>query len=208
MEKALQKEGLKMKKCTKCQKEFDWGVEVCPSCGKKVKNAKVELHLKNGTGKECTISCSEKIRLSPLQLYLELQYGIPAFNVKPVSGKDVAIALLLFASIFLVIVVFPNLFGVLLCIGLIVVNVIYTKDFYYNAVKKILTEGYLPVDDDTAAILKNAGFVVSTSTSTASSTAMNSDASSSIGKFEFCQSCGAKISSDAKFCPKCGTEKK
>jgi len=42
MEKALQKEGLKMKKCTKCQKEFDWGVEVCPSCGKKVKNAKVE----------------------------------------------------------------------------------------------------------------------------------------------------------------------
>lgn len=27
-----------------------------------------------------------------------------------------------------------------------------------------------------------------------------------MGRFEFCQSCGAKISVDAKFCPKCGTE--
>ena len=167
-----------MKKCPKCQNEFAWGIEACPSCGKKVKNPEVELHLKNAGGQECTVSCKEKIKMSLLEAYIQLRFGIPALDVKPINGKDVAITFVLFALIFLPLAL-QNGVGVIVCLAMIVVNGIYTKNFYYNAIKKRLADGFTPADDDTATILKNAGLLTATASSSSISTSSTTQPASS-----------------------------
>lgn len=190
-----------MKKCPKCNTEFAWGTGVCPSCGKKVKNPKVEIHLKNQAGQECKVSCSEKIKMNFGQMYLELRFGIPALNVKPVKASDVVITFALFLSIWLFPVVFQNGFGLFMCLAMLVVNVIYTMNFYFNAIKRKLQEGYVPADDDTAAILQNAGLGLGTSSF---ATNQNFQNPANTEGASFCAGCGTRIESEAKFCPKCG----
>lgn len=190
-----------MKQCPKCKTEFTWGTEVCPSCGKKVKNQRVELLLKNPAGQECRISCYEKIKMDFWQMYFELRFGIPALNIKPVKASDVVITFVLFFLIFILPALFQGWFGILLCLTMLVVNVVYTMNFYFNSIKKKLQEGYVPADADTAAILRNAGLVDGTSSAVASPSFQNVPNTSGV---TFCSACGAKIENGSKFCAKCG----
>lgn len=82
-----------------------------------------------------------------------------------------------------------------------VANVVYTMNFYFNAIKKKLQEGYVPADTDTTAILRNAGLVDGTSSAVASPSFQNAPNTNGV---TFCSACGAKIENGSKFCAKCG----
>ena len=134
---------------------------------KKQRKGYISITLKKQGANDIVIeSCPEKIKLNFLQLYLAVGFGCPALNVKPIDWKGVAtifgsffapfVGLALFASMKL-----PGL-GIIALIGLFVLNIVVTKNYFFNYIKKCISEGYAPESEENRVILSNAGILLPT----------------------------------------------
>lgn len=122
---------------------------------------KVEIVLRKDGEQDITVKCPEKIKLGVGQTILALRFGMPPMDVKPVDKKGLGVILGCFLSIFavagLMSVIGANpLFCALEAIGLVVMNLIVTKNYFFNFIKGKLADGYT-VSSEHESLLQAAG---------------------------------------------------
>ena len=115
------------------------------------KNPKVKIELEKAGCETISIECSQKVKLTALQTLIELRYGLPPLNIKPIDKKGLGILVGAFALIFIV-----NAFA-LSVYGLIALNLMITQNYYVNYIQKKLKEGYEIVGDESKKIVEEAG---------------------------------------------------
>lgn len=124
-----------------------------------MRKGEVEIILRKNGMQDITIVCPEKIKLSALMVYAVIQFGLPPMNIKPIDKKGLAITIIAYLGIFLACAFFAiNIaLGFLLLIAALIFNFMYTKNYFFNYIKKRLAEGYIPTTKETQKILQNAG---------------------------------------------------
>lgn len=135
----------------------------------------VEITLKKEGSKDILVKCPRSIKLNPVVAAISILYGMPPFQVKPINGKDVLKALSLFAMIFISLGIcsVSSGLGVILFLVVIVINFLFTKNYFFNFIKKLLVEGYTVEGSEQKQILKEAGLLAESQDSFASSTSVS-----------------------------------
>ena len=121
-----------------------------------------------------SVECPVKIKSNFIQTFVTLRYGFPQFNVKPMPWKSFFGYILLFLCIFLI----PNIgraidaiidevfyeettigsiLGIIGGIAFIIVNFIATQNYYFNFIRKRLSEGYVINDSEAKQLCEAAG---------------------------------------------------
>ena len=102
---------------------------------------KIEIVLKKDGAEDIIVKCPQKVKLSVMGALFAIRFGLPPADVKPVQGKDVIKCIGLFLSIFLAcaLVVVPPL-GVLALAGVVALNFIYNKNYFFNFIEKKMEE--------------------------------------------------------------------
>ena len=121
------------------------------------KNPKVKIELEKAGCETISIECSQKVKLTVLQTLIELRYGLPPLNIKPIDKKGLGILLGAFALIFVVNAFAFSFYGLIATLGIIVLNLVITQNYYVNYIQKKLKEGYEVVGDDSKKIVEEAG---------------------------------------------------
>lgn len=90
--------------------------------------------------------------------FFAIRFGLPPADVTPVQVKDVikCIGLFLFMFIACILFVVPPL-GVIALAGVVALNVIYNKNYFFNFIKKKMEEGYKVEDEEQRKLLEDAG---------------------------------------------------
>lgn len=131
---------------------------------------KVEIILKKEGAQDITVKCPETVKLSVMGALFAIRFGLPPADVKPVQGRDVTICIVLFISIFLSCVLFVvPVLGIIALAGVLVFNVIYNKNYFFNFIKKKISEGYSVENEEQKKILERAGIQVSSASTISSS---------------------------------------
>ncbi|UTY25217.1 SHOCT domain-containing protein [Treponema denticola] len=60
--------------------------------------------------------------------------------------------------------------GIIALIGLFVLNIVVTKNYFFNYIKKCISEGYVPESEESRVILSNAGILLPTQQNNVAST--------------------------------------
>ena len=128
-----------------------------------------EVVLKKEGAKDITVKCPRSIKLNPVIAAISILYGMPPFQVKPINGKDVLIALAGFAMIFISLGICTVSLGLgfILFIAVLVFNFLFTKNYFFNFIKKRLAEGYTVEDSEQKQILQEAGISIESNGATA-----------------------------------------
>ncbi len=128
----------------------------------------VEITLKKEGSGDIVVKCPSKIKLHPAMAAIVALYGCPPAAIKPTQGKDILKAYALFAGIFAAgaLVIIPPV-GIIALIVMIVLNIRYNKDYFYNFIKKRLEEGYSVEQEEHKQLLREAGLPVDSVTSSA-----------------------------------------
>lgn len=134
----------------------------------------IEITLKKEGSGDIVVNCPEKIKLSIPGALLAIRFGLPPADIKPVQWKDVAIAYIIFFAIFLscafFVVSIP--LGILLLAAAVFLNIYYNQNYFFNFIKKKLSEGYTVEGEEQTQALKAAGLL--SEATAASSSAENS----------------------------------
>lgn len=121
---------------------------------------KVEIVLKKNEAEDITIRCPQKIKLSAMGALFAIRFGLPPADVKPVQGKDLLKCIVLFLLIFVAVALFAvPLLGIIAFIVVFALNINYNKNYFYKFIQKKLAEGYTVEDPESQEILKNAGLL-------------------------------------------------
>ena len=147
----------------------------------------VEITLKKDGSKDILVKCPRSIKLNPVIAAISILYGMPPFQVKPINGGDVIKSLALFAMIFISLGICSVSvgFGFILFLVVIVINYLFTKNYFFNFIKKRLAVGYKDENSESQQILKEAGLLsesVSFSSSASDSKPAQKDVSAELEK--------------------------
>jgi len=103
-----------------------------------------------------SVECPVKIKSNFIQTFVTLHYGFPQFNVKPMPWKSFLCYVLLFLCIFIPVIIIP-IPGIFIGIAFIIVNFIAIKNYYFNFIRKRLSEGYVINDPEAKQLCEAAG---------------------------------------------------
>ena len=119
----------------------------------------IEIVLKKEGAKDITVKCPQKIKLPAWRVYTALYAGLPPLSIKPADMKGLGVTLLAFLAIFISCVFFTVdiALGVIALGAVLVFNFVYTKNYFFNFIKKKLAEGYTVDDEEQKKILQEAG---------------------------------------------------
>lgn len=119
----------------------------------------IEIVLKKEGAKDITVKCPQKIKLPAWRVYTTLYAGLPPLSIKPADMKGLVVTLLAFIAIFISCTFFTVsiALGVIVLGAVLVFNIIYTKNYFFNFIKKKLAEGYTVDDEEQKKILQEAG---------------------------------------------------
>ena len=120
---------------------------------------KVEIVLKKDGAEDITVKCPQKVKLSVMGALFAIRFGLPPADVKPVQKKDALKCIVLFLLIFVACLFFTAsmALGVIALAVVLVLNVMYNKNYFFNFIKKRLAEGYTVKNSESQQILKDAG---------------------------------------------------
>lgn len=118
----------------------------------------IEITLKKDGSNDIIVKCPQKVKLSVMGALFAIRFGLPPADVTPVQVKDVIKCIGLFFSIFIACILFvvPPL-GVIALAGVVALNVIYNKNYFFNFIKKKMEEGYKVEDEEQRKLLQDAG---------------------------------------------------
>ena len=119
---------------------------------------KVEFVLKKDGTEDIIVKCPQKVKLSVMGALFAIRFGLPPADVTPVQVKDVINCIGLFLSIFMTCILFvvPPL-GVIALAGVVTLNFIYNKNYFFNFIEKKMEEGYKVEDEEQRKLLEDAG---------------------------------------------------
>ena len=103
-----------------------------------------------------SVECPVKIKSNFIQTFVTLHYGFPQFNVKPMPWKSFLGYILLFLCIFIPPLIIP-VAGIVIGIAFIIINFIAIKNYYFNFIRKRLSEGYEINDQEAKELCEAAG---------------------------------------------------
>ncbi|MGL4981296.1 MAG: SHOCT domain-containing protein [Treponemataceae bacterium] len=144
------------------------------------KKKQLEIVLKKEGNLDITVKCSEKIKLGWFEAFLQVQYGLPPlWGVKPIDWKGTGILLAAFFAIFVGISILgeSNVDGIILvlfAIGMVILNLNLTKNYFFKFIQTKINEGY-SVSDEQVEILEKAGITVRSGSFSAASTTNNTE---------------------------------
>ena len=121
------------------------------------KNPNVKIELQKAGCETISIKCSQKVKLTLWQTLIELQYGLPPLNIKPIDKKGLGILVGAFILIFIVNAFAFSFYGIIATLGIIVLNLIITQNYYVSYIQKKIKEGYEIVGDESKKIVEEAG---------------------------------------------------
>jgi hypothetical protein len=121
---------------------------------KKKKN-RIEIILVKDGEADITVTCPEKIKLSFIAALMELHYGLPPMDVKPMDKKGLIKIIGLFFGMFIIAGI-PTI-GIPLALGLLIFNFIVTQNYYFDFLQSKLKDGYTPQSEETKQLLEKAG---------------------------------------------------
>lgn len=121
---------------------------------KKKKN-RIEIILVKDGEADITVTCPEKIKLSFIAALMELHYGLPPMDVKPMDKKGLIKIIGLFLGMFIIAGI-PTI-GIPLALGLLIFNFIVTQNYYFDFLQSKLKDGYTPQSEETNQLLWKAG---------------------------------------------------
>ncbi len=118
----------------------------------------IEITLKKDGSNDIIVKCPQKVKLSVMGALFAIRFGLPPADVTPVQVKDVIKCIGLYLSIFIACILFvvPPL-GVIALAGVVALNVIYNKNYFFNFIKKKMEEGYKVEDEEQRKLLEDAG---------------------------------------------------
>ncbi len=118
----------------------------------------IEITLKKDGSNDIIVKCPQKVKLSVMGALFAIRFGLPPADVSPVQVKDVIKCIGLFLSIFIACILFvvPPL-GVIALAGVVALNVIYNKNYFFNFIQKKMEEGYKVEDEEQRKLLEDAG---------------------------------------------------
>ena len=118
----------------------------------------IEITLKKDGSNDIIVKCPQKVKLSVMGALFAIRFGLPPADVTPVQVKDVIKCIGLYLSIFIACILFvvPQL-GVIALAGVVALNVIYNKNYFFNFIKKKMEEGYKVEDEEQRKLLEDAG---------------------------------------------------
>lgn len=119
----------------------------------------IEIILKKEGAQDITVKCPQQIKLPAWRVYGAIYAGLPPLSIKPADMKGLAISVLAFLAIFVSCMFFMvNVaLGIIVLGAVIAFNVVYTKNYFFNFIKKKLAEGYTVEGEEQNQILKEAG---------------------------------------------------
>ena len=119
----------------------------------------IEIVLKKEGAQDITVKCPQKIKLPAWRVYTAIYAGLPPLSIKPADMKGLGVTLLAFLAIFISCVFFTVhiALGVIALGAVLVFNFVYTKNYFFNFIKKKLAEGYTVDDEEQKKILQEAG---------------------------------------------------
>ena len=119
----------------------------------------VEIILTKEGCKDIKVICSAKIKMHPVTAFINIQYGLPPMQVKPVDWKGVGLAFLLFGIIFASCLFFlVNVaLGIIALVATFAININFNRNYFFNYIQKKLREGYQVTDQEQQQILTEAG---------------------------------------------------
>lgn len=121
----------------------------------------VEITLKKEGAEDIVIKCPPKIKIHPAMAAIVALYGCPPAAIKPTQGKDILKDWALFAGIFVASALFIiPVVGIVAFIVMIVLNIRFNKNYFYNFIKKRLEEGYSVEQEEHKQLLRDAGLPV------------------------------------------------
>ena len=147
----------------------------------------IEIVLKKEGAQDITVKCPQKIKLPAWRVYTTLYAGLPPLSIKPADMKGLVVTLLAFIAIFISCTFFTvnTALGVIVLGAVLVFNIIYTKNYFFNFIKKKLAEGYTVDDEEQKKILQEAGLsAMGVASSSYASTAKPAPAEDVIGQIE------------------------
>lgn len=133
---------------------------------------RIEINLLNPeTKKEIKIEAPKTIVMGKFQALLELKYGLPSFDVKPIdiigTVIDIGLVLLIVLLGFLAGEVQDSdsstIILILIALGFVFLSVLYVRTRFYfkNYIQKKLTEGYIVTDENLYDLLRETGTTIS-----------------------------------------------
>lgn len=134
----------------------------------------IEIVLKKEGAQDITVKCPQQIKLPAWRVYGAIYAGLPPLSIKPADMKGLAISVLAFLAIFVSCTFFMVnvVLGIIVLGAVIAFNIVYTKNYFFNFIKKKLAEGYTVEGEEQNQILKEAGiFAEATSNSSSSNSA-------------------------------------
>lgn len=119
----------------------------------------IEIILKKEGAQDITVKCPQQIKLPAWRVYGAIYAGLPPLSIKPADMKGLAISVLAFLAIFVSCMFFMvNVaLGIIVLGAVIAFNVVYTKNYFFNFIKKKLADGYTVEGEEQKQILKEAG---------------------------------------------------
>lgn len=131
----------------------------------------VEIILKKEGAKDIKVRCPRTIKLGSVSAAFQIGYGCPPLQVSPVDLKDTGLNFVRFLGLYgsLIFFVVSVPLGVLLLVGMVILNYTYTKNYFFKFIKKRLAEGYSPENEEQRSMLEAAGLFAGNSGSSSSS---------------------------------------
>lgn len=128
------------------------------------KNPRVEFVLKKDDAQDITVKCPQKIKLSAWQTYQGMFDGFPPLSIKPIDKMGVLTVGGSFVAIIAVPAILSALgastfFMLVMVAGLVVLNAIVTKNYFYNFFQSKLADGYVLADESQNQFLQEAGLL-------------------------------------------------
>lgn len=119
----------------------------------------VDILLKKDGCKDIKVKCHVKVKLHPVVALFAMGCGLPLVHVKPIDWKGVLIGEALFFTIFLSCAFFmvSIAFGIIALGGAVVMNCLYSRNYFFKYIQKKLREGYQVEDQEHRQILENGG---------------------------------------------------
>lgn len=131
----------------------------------------VEIILKKEGAKDIKVKCPRTIRQSSVVSAMPLAWGNPPFRVRPIDVKGVVAGYARFIGVFVACFFFlaSVMLGIIALAGMVALNFVCTKNYFFNFIKKRLAEGYSPENEEQRSILEAAGLFAGNSSASSSS---------------------------------------
>lgn len=152
---------------------------------KEKKEKEVEITLRKDGSPDIIVNCPREIKMSFLKGFIYFRFHcFSPLTISPVNKKDLLLFVLQFLAIFIscVFVTVDPVVGVIIITAVFVFNIIRTKNYYFNFIKKRLAEGYVVEDPEKQQLLVDAGLFNSSVASYSSSSVSSSPSDTSSSK--------------------------